>query len=153
MPTGDVVILKNNVKAVRSALGKEGLKRTVMAGGQVLEAEAKIRVERTFSGKSTGGAGLGGSIQTVVAKSSETAAEVDVGPTVVYARIHEFGGIIRPVHAKMLSWVSDTGERIFANMVQMPARPYLRPAFDENKNKIIDAMAFQIKKALEAATK
>ena len=147
-----VVVLKNNVKAIRGVVTGAALKSAVMAGGQTLENYAKINVEKTFSGKSTGGAGLGGSIQTIVSTATEIKAEVDVGPTVIYGRIHELGGIILPVKAKMLSWMDDdTGERIFAKMVQIPARPYLRPAFDEHKDEIADAMMHQVKKAIEQA--
>ena len=152
MSSGQVIIKINNVAKVRGAVSGEQLKRAVLAGGHVIEAQAKINVEKTFSHKSTGGAGLGGSIQTVVSTSTETKAEVDVGPTVIYGRIHEFGGIILPVKAKMLSWMDDdTGERIFAKMVQIPARPYLRPALDEHKDEIVDAMMHQVKKAIEQA--
>ena len=150
--TGKVVVLKNNVKAIRGVVTGAALKSAVMAGGQTLENYAKINVEKTFSGKSTGGAGLGGSIQMVVSTATEIKAEVDVGPTVIYGRIHELGGIILPVKAKMLSWMDDdTGERIFAKMVQIPARPYLRPALDEHKDEIVDAMMHQVKKAIEQA--
>jgi len=150
--TSKVVVLKNNVKAIRGVVTGAALKSAVMAGGQTLENYAKINVEKTFSGKSTGGAGLGGSIQTIVSTATEIKAEVDVGPTVIYGRIHELGGIILPVKAKMLSWMDDdTGERIFAKMVQIPARPYLRPAFDEHKDEIADAMMHQVKKAIEQA--
>ena len=148
--TSKVVVLKNNVKAIRGVVTGAALKSAVMAGGQTLENYAKINVEKTFSGKSTGGAGLGGSIQTVVSTSTETKAEVDVGPTVIYGRIHEFGGIIRPVTAKFLHFIID-GIEIFTKLVQIPARPYLRPAFDEHKDEIVDAMMHQVKKAIEQA--
>ena len=150
--TSKVVVLKNNVKAIRGVVTGAALKSAVMAGGQTLENYAKINVEKTFSSKSTGAAGLGGSIQTIVSTATEIKAEVDVGPTVIYGRIHELGGIILPVKAKMLSWMDDdTGERIFAKMVQIPARPYLRPALDEHKDEIVDAMMHQVKKAIEQA--
>ena len=148
--TSKVVVLKNNVKAIRGVVTGAALKSAVMAGGQTLENYAKINVEKTFSHKSTGGAGLGGSIQTVVSTSTETKAEVDVGPTVIYGRIHEFGGIIRPVTAKFLHFIID-GIEIFTKLVQIPARPYLRPALDEHKDEIVDAMMYQIKKAIEQA--
>ena len=146
--TSKVVVLKNNVKAIRGVVTGAALKSAVMAGGQTLENYAKINVEKTFSGKSTGGAGLGGSIQMVVSKAAETKVEVDVGPTVIYGRIHEFGGIIRPVTAKFLHFIID-GIEIFTKLVQIPARPYLRPAFDEHKDEIVDAMMYQVKKAIE----
>ena len=85
-----------------------------------------------------------------MSKAAETKVEVDVGPTVIYGRIHEFGGIIRPVTAKFLHFIID-GIEIFTKLVQIPARPYLRPAFDEHKDEIVDAMMHQVKKAIEQA--
>lgn len=59
-------------------------------------------------------------------------AEGKAGSNLVYARIQEEGGTIVPVHAKMLHWVDpDTGEDIFARKVEIPPRPYMRPAADE----------------------
>jgi len=149
--TSKVIVLEDNVQAALKAATGDALKRAAMAGGQVIEANAKINVNRTFSSKSTGGAGLGGSIQTRVSKSTDTHAEVEVGPTVIYGRIQELGGIVLPVHAKMLSWV-DNGVRIFAKRVQIPARPYLRPAVDEHENEIRQAVGYQLKKGIEAVT-
>lgn len=69
---------------------------------------------------------------------------------VIYAAIHEFGGVIEPKRAKYLSWIGPTGERVFAKRVRMPARPYLRPAFDENKEEIKGVIAAGIKKIIGA---
>lgn len=75
--------------------------------------------------------------------------EIMVGSRgVIYAAIHEFGGDIYPKRAKVLSWMSKTGKRMFAMHVKMPMRPYLRPAFDENKPAIIDAIGNDIKRSL-----
>ena len=153
MKSGDVKIVFNHSDKVRKSITGETLKKAAFAGGFVIEANAKINVNNTFSSKATGGAGLGGSIQTVIAKAKETYAEVSVGPTVIYGRIHELGGIILPVHAKLLSWIGDNGEHIFAKRVQIPARPYLRPAVDEHEKEIRDAVGFQIEKQIKAALK
>ena len=67
---------------------------------------------------------------------------------VIYAAIHEFGGVITPKRAKYLSWIGKGGERVFAKRVKMPARPYLRPAFDENKEEIKGVIAAGIKKMI-----
>lgn len=141
----------NNVDKIIGAVSGEQLERAAMAGAQVIEAQAKINVNRVFSSKSTGGAGLAGSIQSVVSEKSDTSVWVDVGPTVIYGRIQELGGIVRPVFAKALSWVDDSGVRIFAKMVQIPPRPYLRPAIDENKSKIERAVEYQLKKQISEA--
>lgn len=147
-----VITLENHFPEVKGQVTGDVLMKAAQAGGHVIEAYAKIKVNMTFSHKATGGAGLGGSIQVVASKSTKIRAEVDVGPTVIYGRIHELGGVILPVHAKMLSWVADSGERIFASRVQILARPYLRPAVDEHENEIRDAVGFQIKKGIESVT-
>jgi phage gpG-like protein len=143
-----VITLSNNFAAVKTA-SQDALKKAVMAGGQVVEAYAKINVEHTFSSKATGGAGLGGSIQTVLSKTTSTEAEADVGPTVIYGRIQELGGIIKPVFAQMLHWINDAGEDVFANVVHIPPRPYLRPALDDHKEEVLEAIGYQLKQAIE----
>lgn len=49
---------------------------------------------------------------------------------VVYALIHELGGIIRPKRAKALAIPQEGGGVILVKSVTIPARPYLRPAAD-----------------------
>ena len=148
-PTVKIIKLEDNVaKMVKAATGDQ-LVKALLAGGHVIEAHAKINANRIFSSKATNT--LAGSIITEVDKAGRTDASVNVGPTVVYGRIQELGGVIKPVIAKMLSWVGDGGERIFANSVTLPPRPYLRPAVDENLNDIQDAIAHQIKKNIEGA--
>jgi hypothetical protein len=146
-----VITLSNNFPKVIGAT-QEALAKSVMAGGQVVEAYAKINVEKTFSSKATGGAGLGGSIQTVLSKTTSTEAEADVGPTVIYGRIQELGGIIKPVYAAMLHWVNDAGEDIFAHLVHIPPRPYLRPALDEHREEVLEAIGYQLRQAIERVT-
>jgi hypothetical protein len=128
-------------------LGADGLGRAVMAGGQVIEAYAKINAEQRFSGSSTGGAGLAGSIQTVLTKNDGTGAEASVGPSVVYGRIQELGGFVEPVSAKALHFVID-GIEIFAKKVHIPPRPYLRPAADEHMSEIEAAVGAAIRNVM-----
>ena len=149
MSGNNVIILKNNVPAIRGAITGEGLKKAVTAGAIVIEANAKINVLRTFSSKMFGA--LANSIQIYISKATRTEAEAEIGPTVIYGRIQELGGIITAIRAKMLSWVSDTGERIFAHLVQIPARPYLRPAVDEHIEDIEAAVSVQLWKDIEKA--
>ena len=58
---------------------------------------------------------------------------VAVGGTIVYARIHELGGVIVPRSARMLHWVDASGTHHFARQVTIPPRPYLRPAAEKLK--------------------
>ena len=58
--------------------------------------------------------------------------------------------MIKPKTAKALHWVDrESGEDRFAGSVTIPAHPYLRPAWDENK----DAMIEKIKTVLTALIK
>jgi phage gpG-like protein len=41
----------------------------------------------------------------------------------IYARVHQFGAIIKAVSSKALSWM-DNGVRRFAKQVRIPARPF-----------------------------
>lgn len=135
-------------KYIKNASG-ERLLKAAQAGGHVIMTHAKINAEKNFSGASTQSAGLSGSIIVQVDEASETSASVNVGPTVVYGRIQELGGVIKPVFARMLHWVDPkTGEHRVAGRVTIPPRPYLRPAVDENISKIIAAVEFQLRKGL-----
>ncbi|UES58510.1 phage morphogenesis protein [Roseibium aggregatum] len=55
---------------------------------------------------------------------------------VVYALIHETGGIIRPKNAKALAIPQDDGSVRFVKSVEIKARPYLRPAADNQYPKL-----------------
>lgn len=55
---------------------------------------------------------------------------------VLYARIHELGGVIRPVNAKALAIPQPDGGVVFVQSVTIPARPYLRPAADREYPKL-----------------
>ena len=55
-----------------------------------------------------------------------------VGTDLVYAAMQEFGGTVVPKKARMLAFEVN-GQMVFAKRVTIPAHPYLRPAFDEQK--------------------
>lgn len=146
-----VIVLEDNFASVREAVTGDMLMEAARAGGHVIEAHAKINASRGRPGLEVKTSALVGSINVTEAKSTETYAEVDVGPSVLYAAIHEFGGIIVPVTKRFLSWVQD-GIRIFANEVHIPARPFMRPAVDENEDRIVNAVAHEIRRGIENAT-
>jgi len=76
--------------------------------------------------------------------------EVGTGEDVPYAAIQEFGGVIVPKIAKMLAWRDrGTGEMIFAKSVTIPARPYMRPAWDETIDKVKDSIIKILKNLIE----
>jgi phage gpG-like protein len=147
-----VVKLEDHFAAALAAASGTTLAKAVVAGGFVVEANAKINASRGRPGLNVQTANLVNSIKTVLAKSTDTSAEADVGTGVVYARIHEFGGMIAAKAGGALRFMID-GQWISTKSVQIPARPYLRPAADENESKIADAVGYVLKDALEKATK
>jgi len=135
------------LKKLESHVRKQVIAKAAMAGGLTIEAYAKINVTKTFTAR-TGN--LLNSISTTLEKSDDTSAKVSVGPTVIYGRIHELGGVIKPVTAKMLHWVDEGGQHHQASSVTIPARPYLRPAIDENSDKILQAVAENLRIEIES---
>ena len=152
MPAGNVIVLEDNFDAVRNAITGEMLMDAAMAGGNVVEAHAKINAGSGRPGLNIQSGALVNSIKTSKGKRGKTNAWAHIGTNIIYARIHEIGGIIKPVAAKMLSWVNDAGERIFAGAVHIPARPYLRPALDENEPKVVKAVETELWRNLDKAT-
>ena len=148
-----VIVLEDNFDAVRDAVTGAMLMEAAKAGGHVVEGEAKLNASKGGDDHLNIGEGtLTSSIEVTKEKQTQTLAEVGIGTNIIYARIHELGGIIKAVSAKMLSWIDDAGNRIFANLVHMPARPYLRPAMDENEDKIVKAVETEIWRNLKKAT-
>jgi len=66
-----------------------------------------------------------------------------IGSNVVYARIHELGGVIRPKTAKALRFQVG-GDWVATQQVTMLARPYLRPAIEDNLDQISDRLTRRI---------
>ncbi len=139
--------LKKLSKAVRA----EALENAALAGATVVEGYARANVNSTFSSKSSNSAGLAGSIRSEIIEKSDKKAVAAVGPSVVYGAIHELGGVIQPVTAKALVFQTSDGEWVTTGIVHMPARPYLRPALEQNKDEVNAAIGTQIKKAIEGA--
>jgi phage gpG-like protein len=124
----------------------EVLGKVAMAGGLVIEAQAKKKVEETFENKL---GNLAGSIQTTLVSSAANQAVVEVGPTAIYGRIQELGGTIVPVNAKMLFWVNEAGESRAAWSVTLPARPYMKPAAENYMSEINEAILANLQIEIE----
>ena len=151
--TVTTIVLKDNFSAVKDALKKDALEKAAMAAGQVVEAHAKINVNENFSSHATGGAGLAGSIHTVLSESDDNHAVADVGSGLVYARMRELGGVIKTVFAKWLTFQTYDGQWHKVKVVHQEGKPWLRPAVDENLDEIRDAAGYQIKKSIEESLK
>ncbi len=150
--TSMVVVLEDNFAAVRDAITSDVLMEAAKAGGHVVERHAKVNVSRGRPGLEVQAGNLMNAINVTEESKSETLAEVNIGPSnVIYAAIHEFGGVIVPINAKVLSWVKGA-VRVFANIVHIPARPYMRPALDENEESIQGAVEAEVWRNLDKAT-
>ena len=94
--TGKVIVLEDNFNAVRNAVTGEMLMDAAMAGGNVVEGHAKIKAGSGRPGLIMRTGHLVNSIKATRGKLSKTLAWSYIGPgDVVYARIHELGGIIK----------------------------------------------------------
>lgn len=81
-------------------------------------------------------------------KPGELTARVGPSSSVPYARIQEYGGRVTPKSRKYLSWVdAASGKRIFAKAVNIPARPYVRPALVQARGAMVDAFAAELRRA------
>jgi len=112
-------------KAVASAKIMDSLE----AGGYVIMAHAQDNIRTKLNKHPTGF--LANSV-----KLRREGKSVLVGPFgVVYAKIHEFGGVIKSRPGKGLRFQIN-GEWIIRQSVTIPARPYMRPAVNENMSAI-----------------
>ena len=127
--------------------GKEA-QEVITAGALVIEQWGKRNIDKQGLRGRTGN--LINSYHVHETGGSGTKVWADVGSRgVIYARIHEFGGMILPKRFKFLHWISDprtktghfagkagSGDEVFAKRSVIPARPYHRPAIDEHKGAV-----------------
>lgn len=134
-------------------LGREmrgkALDKGANAGAFVIQSHARINVRNKLNRDSVGT--LANSIQVETVKATDEVVEKAVGSPLVYAAIHERGGLIKAQNVKYLHWVTRDGQHHQAKEVFIPARPYLRPAVDEHGDEIIDAVAVTLGREIEAA--
>lgn len=76
------------------------------------------------------------SLHTETVEKRGKKVRVLVGTNLEYAAMQEFGGTVTPKQAKMLAFEVG-GKLVFAKRVTIPAHPYLRPAFDEQKGEAV----------------
>lgn len=143
------------------------LANTLMSGLTVIGNAAKANVKsqgliRTRT--------LSRSIHEEITMQNEERAEGQVGTNLEYAAIHEYGGVIKPKTSRHLAipvgiytgsprshgdlklrktangnlvMVDGGGavQYVLKKSVEIPARPFMRPAFDEKKNEVQETMA------------
>jgi HK97 gp10 family phage protein len=138
--------LAAKLAALSDAAAGAKLEAAVRAGALLVQNAAKEKAPyRTGT--------LRRSIHTEIIEQRRNYAEATVGTDLVYAAQVEFGGTITPKKAKMLHWVDrETGQDVFAHAVTQVARPYLRPAFDENADAAVQEMGDALREAVEGVT-
>lgn len=119
-------------KAAATTIAKDA----VDEGAAVVQFHAQLNARNVFSSAQRGQ--LRNSIRSE-SRTTQSGAEAEIGPHVIYGRIQEYGGTIRPVNAQALHWVS-SGVDHFAKQVTIPARPYLRPAVEDHIQEISQVM-------------
>jgi HK97 gp10 family phage protein len=143
----DMSGFSKGINKLRGATKDNALLDAIEAGARVVQANAMINANNVFSDESTGELA-----NSIIVETSGKGIEVEakIGPTKIYGRIHELGGIIKPVTAKALHFVID-GVHIVTQLVHMPARPYLRPAVDGHEKEITDAIGVTLKSKIKGA--
>lgn len=131
----------------KAARGK-ALSRSADAGAFVIQTHARLNANAKLSKDSIGA--LVNSITVGTLNASDMRVEKAVGPTVIYGRIHELGGVVEAKNAPYLVFQVN-GKWVKTKKVTIPARPYLRPAVDENEQQIMDAVAENLRIEIEAA--
>lgn len=145
------VSAKVNSKELQAQLKKIATMGTPSQREQVLQIALFIIVDKAVTNLRTLGLWVTGTLAGAI--TSETRIEGDtvegrVGTNLVYARIHELGGIIKAKNAKYLWYKLKDGSFRKSKQVTIPARPYLRPAFIESLPKVIDSMLTNLNKLL-----
>lgn len=131
---------KEKLKRLDVAVSERAVVRALTAGAEIIQNDAKRRAPYKT-----------GTLKRSIHIEQGDGMEVLIGTDAPYAAIQEFGGTITPKKAKMLAF-EIKGELVFAHSVTIPARPYLRPAFDENKDAAIKEVGEALAQLLEAAT-
>lgn len=137
--------LKQKLTDISADMSKTVSTDAAVAAGETLVKFAQANVKAYFNQHTMG---LHDSLKVVITKAGSVRAG---SYGIKYARIQEFGGIIKPNRSRLLSWLGADGIRYFARMVDIPPRPYLRPAYDEHKDDIIKSMDEVVNRYLNRA--
>lgn len=114
---------------------KDGLLKGIKNAMLFAEAEAKKSFDKPGNLQARTGH-LRRSITSDVDKVGDRIVG-KIGSNVVYARIHELGGVIRPKVADYLRFQINN-KWVTTKKVTMPARPYLRPSIEDNLKEITE---------------
>ena len=140
MSGGATMIGLDELTARFNALGnpEEAVGAALVAVGDVVEARAKTNVQKQ-------GLILEGRLRSAIQRRKLAWNEVIVGVfDVIYAAIHEFGGVIKAKNAPK----TKSGDWVRTKSVTIPARPYLRPAIYENPNELAEIFAAAMRRLM-----
>lgn len=155
----------------------EALVNTVQAGGGVVMNAARENIKKQGLIRTRT---LSRSVHQEVTERDANHAAVEVGTDLEYAAIHEFGGTIQPKSGKYLAipvgsytgsprkygdlklrktaggnlvMIDSSGivQYVLKRNVEIPARPYMRPAVDNNHDEVARSMAAAWKQQVEKA--
>jgi len=73
------------------------LMRAVTRSSELVRRQAMLNTQTVFANPT------GHLARSIMVHANESRLSADIGPHVIYGRIQELGGTIRPVHAKMLA--------------------------------------------------
>ena len=104
---------------------------------------------RTNATLQPGTGDLRSSINTKVSVG-KTKQNATVGTSMLYARIHEKGGVIKPKNKKSLRFTIGS-QVIFAKKVTIPKRPFLKPSLAKKRSKIDDVILEEIMREYKRA--
>lgn len=134
--------LRQMPPAVRGQIAEDA----VTEGVGTIQFYAHKNASEVFSDNQRGQ--LRNSIIPIVHMTGE-GAEAEIGPEVIYGRIQELGGTILPRHGHQYLTFRIDGQWRRCKQVTLPARPYLRPAVEDNQDRIINGMKDKIAEGLE----
>lgn len=169
--------LLNKFRALDESVQGENLAQATSAGSMVIlnAARKNIKAQGLIRTRQ-----LSRSLASEHAEVTPTRVTDNIGTNLEYGPIHEFGGTIRPAKGKYLAipiggmtgsplgknlrlrktgrgtllLVDDGGQAqyVLKESVTIQARPYLRPAHDENKSQAQDAIGSTLKQLIEKAS-
>ena len=137
----EVVAGQDVLKALTAAGGKSlsAIKLGIRKCAMLVERKAK---ETVYDGHPEHLEGdKGGLRRSITVQYVQSGLTAHIGPNVVYAAIHEFGGTIVPKTANYLRFKTKDGAWHTVSKVTIPARPYMRPALAEEQPRFGGIMA------------
>ena len=140
---GIAKLAKDAHKAIMASVNK---------AAHTVQARAKVNVHAKLN---TTGLSKGTLARSVTVLSHPSRLEAEIGPSVIYGRIHELGGVIKPKKGlflwfrlpgaqaisigkggKVKGGAVTAGHLIRVKEVTIPARPYLGPALQDSEPEI-----------------